>query len=116
MRTMQEKMLDKIDQIVTQRGAEAVRMSRYANTGVVMCQRDLSTAWTLEYDFQPENCRMILKGPAVDGLAPEDNPPHWRVHDPGVISWHVLKYADENRMVEFFDTLQVVSSTDAVLA
>jgi hypothetical protein len=26
------------------------------------------------------------------------------------------KYADENRMVEFFDTLQVVSSTDAVLA
>jgi len=71
MQSMQKKILDKIEEIITAGGLEAVQRAQYANTGRITAMRDFETVWWVDYNFQDESLGLDFGGPATEAFQQE---------------------------------------------
>jgi hypothetical protein len=107
---MQTRILGRLHAIAAEAGLELVDQPNYANTGILYAQdSEFTTHWQVRYDFQSDHCGLHLQGRAVNDAQPVDRLPYTFRWQGGVLSFHVLRYDDGERIRAMF---QLVSDLD----
>jgi hypothetical protein len=107
MQTMQERVLDAVEQAIRDAGHDPVATREWANTGKVHAMDGLDAVFTLDYQFNSDHATLGLRGPAVVTAVAFQiikDGPLVRVHDLGcgvTATAHYLKYADSARLKAF---------------
>jgi len=93
MRSMQEMILGRIEQMIIEHNLTPIQNGQWANTGCVYAMHGLKTLVKLTYDFQGGYFSATIS--PVSKL--EDSPPLFRIQGEKAV-WNSVKYEDGKRM------------------
>lgn len=108
MKSMQDRVLDRVEDIITGAGLEPTIKKAFGNTGIVYAMDRKFTTWVeLTYNFQDFYATFRMSGPGiymrhngkVNGMAVRAD------RTDGNASWHMLKYIEADRIQEMFTLL-----------
>lgn len=102
MRTMQDKVLNHLEEIANNVGLDITIQKEWNNVGTLCIQDEAFTAHAaISFQFGPASCSIHASGLAIKRAALRDDPPDHRYED-GTLSWWSLKYADAQRLRDMF--------------
>lgn len=122
MKSMQALIIEQIEKRVTDAGLTLTQAAEWTNTGrLYAIDESLHTEVEIGYSFQADYCSIGLKGPGINELDIDDNPPLWRMdrkpggNDPSdhIVTFHALDYANAQRLNEMLSLIEQACKVNA---